>query len=119
MKKIIFLLMIIFFSLGLAAVNVQGDDQVLDMYHLMTNLLFQLAVIIFVARGFGFILEKIGFPGVLGELAAGILIGPYLLGSLPVWGFPEGIFPEHIGSNLPISPELYGFSIFGLVILLF
>lgn len=119
MKKIIIVVLFVLVLANLFSVNFATDEQKLDMYHLMTNLLFQLAIIVFVARGCGFLAEKIGFPGVIGELAAGILIGPYLLGSIPIWGFPKGVFPEHIGSNLPISPELYGFSTFGLVVLLF
>lgn len=119
MKKIFFVLFIILSFAILSATSIGVEDQKLDMYHLMTNLLIQLAIIITLARIFGYIFEKFGLPCVLGELLSGIIIGPYLLGSLALPGFSEGIFPEHIGSNLPISPELYGFSTFGLIILLF
>ena len=119
MKKILVFLGILFFCFSLFSANIVTDEQNLDMYHLMTNLLFQLSIIIFLARIFGYLFEKLGLPGVLGELSSGVIIGPFLLGSVPVFGFPDGIFPEHIGSNLPISPELYGFSTFGLIILLF
>ncbi|MCP4130508.1 MAG: PTS transporter subunit EIIA [bacterium] len=88
------------------------------MVHRMTNLVFQLAIIIFAARAGGLLFEKIGLPSVLGELAAGIIIGPYLLGGISLPGFEQGFFPLP-GSVLPISPELYGIAVIASIILLF
>jgi len=89
------------------------------MTHLMTMLVFQLGIIIFAARLGGLLLKKIKLPSVLGELTAGILIGPYVFGSLSFPGFPEGIFPLIINQSVPISQELYGFSTIAAIILLF
>jgi len=94
-----------------------GDDG--GMTHLMTMLVFQLGIIIFAARLGGLLFKKIKLPSVLGELTAGILIGPFVLGSLSLPGFPEGIFPLIIGQAIPISQELYGFSTIASIILLF
>lgn len=84
----------------------------------MTSLIFQLGVIIFAVRIFGKLVQKLKIPSVLGELIAGIVIGPYLLGAIPLPGFPEGLFPLQTGS-LAVSPELYGFAIVASIILLF
>jgi Kef-type K+ transport system membrane component KefB/mannitol/fructose-specific phosphotransferase system IIA component (Ntr-type) len=87
--------------------------------HLMTMLVFQLGIIIFAARLGGLLFKKLNLPSVLGELSIGILIGPYVLGSLVLPGFPEGIFPLIAGQTIPISQELYGFSTVASIILLF
>jgi len=90
-----------------------------DMVHLMTDLVFQIGIILFAAKFGGMLFEKLKFPSVLGELSAGILIGPYLLGKIPLPGFPDGIFPlSHIG-GMPVSPELYGFATIASILLLF
>src|SRR5215510_3831631 len=44
--------------------------------------LFQLAAMLVAAKLLGALAEKIRVPGVIGELLAGALIGPYLLGSV-------------------------------------
>ncbi|MCD8139000.1 MAG: cation:proton antiporter [Planctomycetaceae bacterium] len=92
-----------------------------DMVHRMVILVFQLAVIIFAVRIGGGIMKRIKMPSVLGELIAGIVIGPYLLGKipLPVIGFPHGLFPLPEGGGMPVSPELYGFATVASLILLF
>jgi Kef-type K+ transport system membrane component KefB len=55
----------------------------------MTLILFSLVVIIVVARAFGWLFTRIGQPAVVGEIAAGVLLGPTLLGdSVSEWLFP-------------------------------
>ena len=55
----------------------------------MTLILFSLVVIIVVARASGWLFTKIGQPAVVGEIAAGVLLGPTLLGdSVSEWLFP-------------------------------
>jgi Kef-type K+ transport system membrane component KefB len=85
----------------------------------MMILVIQLAILIFAAKAGGFLAKKIGMPSVLGELLSGIVIGPYLLGRLPIPGFfDQGLFA--LGENgLAVSPELYGFATIASVILLF
>ena len=48
-------------------------------------LLLQIIVIIGFARFFGFLFKKIGQPAVIGEIVAGIVLGPSIIGSF----FPE------------------------------
>ena len=47
-------------------------------------LAIQIGVILFAARFCGMAAAKLRIPSVLGELIAGIIIGPYVLGSLPL-----------------------------------
>ena len=86
----------------------------------MTIFIMHLGIIIFAAKISGLLYEKMKLSGTLGEISAGILIGPYVLGGipLPAFGFPEGLFP-HTGGLISVSSELYGFSVVASIILLF
>ncbi len=99
------------------ASETSGSD---DLVHRMVILVLQLAILIFAVRIGGGLVRKIKLPAVLGELIAGIIVGPYLLGgvSLSWLGFPHGIFPKS-ASGFPVSPELYGFATIASLILLF
>lgn len=85
---------------------------------IMSGLVFQIGIIIFAVRVCGMLAKKLGIPSVLGELLAGVIIGPYALGGIGIPGFPEGLFPLGSGT-LAVSPELYGFSTVASIILLF
>jgi Kef-type K+ transport system membrane component KefB len=50
-----------------------------------TSLLLQLIVILTTARVCGWVLRYVGQPGVVGEMAAGLMLGPVVMGAL----FPE------------------------------
>ncbi len=89
-----------------------------DMTHRMMMLAIQLGIILVVARIGNMLFEKIKLPGVLGELAAGILIGPFLLGGISLPGFAHGIFPI-FSESFPVSPELYGLCSIASIVLLF
>ncbi len=78
----------------------------MNITEIITNLVFQLAVIIFAVRIFGKLASSLGIPSVLGELIAGIIISPYALGSL---GFGGGLFSFQ-SSSMAVSPELYAIS---------
>lgn len=89
-----------------------------SMSHRMTYLVLELAAIIIAARIFGFIFTKyLKQPAVLGELCAGMIIGPYALGAMniPFIG-PLFMLPH---STLPVSPELYGIATVASIVLLF
>ncbi len=99
-----------------------------SLTHNMMLLVFQIGIILFFARMGGKLFEKINMPGVLGELMAGVLIGPYLLGAIALPGFPHGIFGDFAAQFLslhgtapllPISTELYGFATIASIMLLF
>ena len=92
-----------------------------SLTHLMTVLVLQLAVIIIAAKLFGFLTVRyLKQPSVLGELVAGMVIGPYALGKLPM-PFLDGepLFSVAMGMDLPVSPELYGFATVASIVLLF
>lgn len=88
---------------------------------LLIRLIFQISVILAAAKIAGEVAERyLKQPGVLGELAIGILIGPYALGkfiNLPIIG---PLFPS-LGSQstIPISPELYSLAQIAVIVLLF
>lgn len=85
----------------------------------MTRLILELALIIIVARGFGYFFTRVlKQPAVLGELCAGMIIGPYALGSLPL-PFIGPLFMPHHSSIIPLSAELYGIATLASIILLF
>ncbi|MCL2007958.1 MAG: cation:proton antiporter [Treponema sp.] len=78
----------------------------------------QLGLLLLAVRVFGRLAKKAGVPQVLGELIAGIIIGPYALGGISFPGFPHGIFP--LGPpSLEISAELNAFATIASVVLLF
>ena len=89
-----------------------------NMTHRMMMLVIQLGIILVVARIGNMLFEKMKMPGVLGELAAGILVGPFLLGGIAIPGFPHGIFPV-FSPTFPVSPELYGLCSIASIVLLF
>ena len=88
------------------------------MAHEMMMLALQLGVILVSAKlGGWFFSRKLAQPKVLGELVAGMLIGPYVLGAIPL-GSLGPLFPA-VAGPIPVSPELYGIATVGSVILLF
>ncbi|MBC7863382.1 MAG: cation:proton antiporter [Bacteroidia bacterium] len=94
-----------------------GYDQVKDaLHHNITNplaiLLLQIITIIIVARVFGFLAKKIGQPTVIGEIIAGIFLGPSFIGMY---------FPEFSGFLFPKTslPNLQFLSQIGLIFFMF
>lgn len=89
-----------------------------NITHLMMLLVIQLAVIIIVAKVGGYLAQRfLKMPSVLGELASGMIIGPYALGAkinIPDFG---PLFVEHAG--FAASTELYGIATLASIILLF
>ncbi|MGI5922476.1 MAG: cation:proton antiporter [Lentisphaeria bacterium] len=84
-------------------------------------LVLQIGVIIFAARFCGKAAQRFHIPSVLGELLAGIIIGPYLLGGVGFGSglFANGLFPLPATGNLPVSTPLYAIATLGSIILLF
>jgi Kef-type K+ transport system membrane component KefB len=78
----------------------------------------QVAVILLTARLLARVVErKFHLPGILGELLAGILIGPFVLGSLPIPGI--GPLFARGAEGASVSPELLGIATLGSLVLLF
>ena len=84
-------------------------------------LAIQLGVILVAARLFGMLASKAKIPPVMGELVAGILLGPFCLGALPLGlpGFEQGLFPLISGQSVPVDAKLYGIATLGSIMLLF
>lgn len=83
-----------------------------NLQHSVGLLILQIIAIIIVARGIGFFFKKMGQPVVIGEILAGIVLGPSLLGTY---------FPEF--SNFLFAKESLGglqiLSQVGLVLFMF
>jgi Kef-type K+ transport system membrane component KefB len=91
---------------------------------LVTRLVFQLAVILVAAKLCGEVSARyLKVPPVLGELVAGIAIGPFALGGLSFFGM-ESLFEEaskavEASGGIPVSLELLSVSQIAAVVLLF
>ena len=94
-----------------------------DITEVVTRLVIQLAVILFAAKLGGEIcLRVLKIPPVLGELAAGVIIGPHALGGVAIAGgelFPKLIAEGEAISVIPVSTELWGIAQVASIILLF
>lgn len=80
--------------------------------HPLAILLIQIITIILAARFFGWVFRKIGQPSVIGEIIAGIVLGPSLVGLY----FPEfsaNLFPKASLSNLQFLSQI------GLILFMF
>jgi Kef-type K+ transport system membrane component KefB len=81
------------------------DSMSHNLYHPLAILLAQIITIIVVARFFGWVFRKIGQPSVIGEIIAGIVLGPSLLGLY----FPEfslTLFPVASLGNLQFLSQI-------------
>jgi Kef-type K+ transport system membrane component KefB len=88
------------------------DTYAHNLTHPLAVLLLQILTIIVCARFLGFICQKLGLPSVIGEIAAGILLGPSFLG----YHFPhtaELLFPPDSLGNLQFLSQI------GLILFMF
>lgn len=95
-----------------------GNNANPAMTQVMEELVLQLAVVIIAARLGGLLFRRwLKLPDVLGELSAGMVIGPYALGGLSLGGLGP-IFPLQ-PTVISVSEPLYGFATVASVLLLF
>ncbi len=83
-----------------------------NIKHPLAILLAQIITILFIAKIFGWIFKKIGQPTVIGEIIAGIFLGPSLIGMY----FPEfsaNLFPKESLPNLQFLSQI------GLILFMF
>lgn len=83
-----------------------------SLRHPLAILLGQIVVIILTARFFGFLARKIGQPAVVGEVIAGIVLGPSLLG-LYFADISMALFPAQSLGNLQLLSQI------GLILFMF
>ena len=116
-KRTVLICVYFFFALGSVFASSATSSQ--DMGHMMTTLVLQLAVIVIAARSLGFLFPKfLKQPRVLGELMAGMIIGPYALGAITLPLLNQPLFPK-LETVIPVSPELYGIAVVASIVLLF
>ena len=134
-KKIWFAIAVMMAVMGVYASGGHGNNPPYPNFGLprveeMMFLVLQIGVIIFAAKLGGMVASFLKLPSILGELAAGIVIGPWALGGI---GFGDGIFSGGLfhGASLrslqaetgvmyaATTPELYGFATLASIILLF
>ncbi len=83
-----------------------------NLKHPLAILLAQIITILIIAKIFGWIFKKIGQPSVIGEIIAGIVLGPSLIGLY----FPEfsiTLFPKESLPNLQFLSQI------GLILFMF
>ncbi len=88
------------------------DAMQANLSHPLAILLIQIVTIILVARMFGWVFKKIGQPTVIGEIIAGIVLGPSLFG-MYFPDFSATLFPPDSFGNLKILSQ------FGLIMFMF
>ncbi|MCF6131192.1 cation:proton antiporter [Flavobacterium wongokense] len=83
-----------------------------NLQHPLALLLFQIITIVLVARIFGWVFRKIGQPSVIGEIIAGIVLGPSLFG-LYFPDMKDALFPDGSLGNLQLLSQI------GLILFMF
>jgi len=84
--------------------------------------LIQVAAMLAAAKLMGWLAERVKVPGVIGELLAGVLIGPYVLGHMihvSVAGHWSPLFPAPIGGEWPLNDVVWTLAQFASIVLLF
>ena len=99
-------------SVGQSAFSMFRDGVLHHLASPLALLLVQIMVVLTVARFLGSLCRKIGQPSVVGEIVAGIALGPSLLGMvMPQVG--EMLFPQASLQNLSLLSQI------GLVLFMF
>lgn len=83
-----------------------------NLHHPLAVLLLQIIVVLLAVRFFSYLFKHIHQPGVIGEIVAGIVLGPSLLG----YFFPETyqfLFPSESLTNLELLSQI------GLILFMF
>lgn len=101
---------------GLASKSTPWEDFIIhlsnDVVGPVAVLLLQIVVILLAVRIFGWICQKIGQPTVIGEIFAGVVLGPSILG-LYFPGVFDFIFPESSLDNIKSLSQI------GLILFMF
>ena len=68
------------------------------------NFIAALSIIIVAAKASGYVSTRLGLPAVLGELVAGIILGPTILNMLHTW--PAFSADEHLAESILLMAEI-------------
>lgn len=96
----------------LSALQLFSDSMAEALHHPLAILILQIISILIVARLFGYLFSKIGQPTVIGEIIAGIVLGPSILGWL-LPGVSAFVFPAESLGNLQFLSQI------GLILFMF
>lgn len=86
----------------------------LDAAHIIAYVLLDVAIVVIAARLMGRLFVRIGQPAVIGEIVAGIALGPTLLGLLP-GGLDVLLFPPDVRPYLNVVAQL-GLALFMFIV---
>jgi Kef-type K+ transport system membrane component KefB len=92
-------------GLAPAGEKVTATKQRADFNHLVAALFLAFLIVLLVARLFGIIAVRIGQPRVMGEVIAGIVLGPSLLGAISP-NLQAAIFPSDILSGFGVVANI-------------
>jgi Kef-type K+ transport system membrane component KefB/nucleotide-binding universal stress UspA family protein len=98
-------------ALSITTGNIKSDtvsifqNLLSNLHHPLAILVLQIITIIFAARIFGILFVKIGQPMVIGEIVAGIVLGPSLIGTLYP-GFSNFLFPVASLPNIQFLSQI-------------
>ena len=78
--KILFVRSLFFYKIYIVCNEIRIGSRARIFIHVLISL----AILLFAAKIFAELFNKLKLPAVLGELLAGIIVGPFALGSLPL-----------------------------------
>jgi len=110
-----FLLLVFCAATALAG---EGGEAVQMLVVPSARFILQLGVLVFAAKMGGRLFNSWRLPKVLGELVAGMLVGPFLLGGVALPLFPEGLMCN-AGALLTSQGPIYGVMTISMVVLFF
>lgn len=99
-------------SANIVKAPVSKDSIMQAFSHPLAIFILQLIIIIAVSRVCAYLFKKIGQPAVMGEIIAGILLGPSFFGTL-IPGFTSFVFPPSSLNNLQMLSQV------GLILFMF
>jgi Kef-type K+ transport system membrane component KefB len=79
----------------------------------------QIGALLLTAKVLGGFAERLKYPSVVGEIIAGILLGPYLFGSSIVIPKIGPLFAVPAEGSLPIEDTIWAVAQLGIILLLF
>lgn len=86
----------------------------MDIKHVIAFVLLDVAIVVVAARLAGNLFRRIGQPAVIGEITAGIALGPTLLGALP-GDLDQLLFPTDVRPFLTVIAQL-GLALFMFIV---